>query len=93
MAFHLGSLGFLTPFNFDTYQSQVNQVIEGKALHLFFHSLYLFILQTLFLGSRLSKGSEILDFPIWFFNNLYTSAAVLCFNVSIYRNAIALVSQ
>ncbi|XP_051759915.1 NAD kinase isoform X2 [Ctenopharyngodon idella] len=31
MAFHLGSLGFLTPFNFDTYQSQVNQVIEGNA--------------------------------------------------------------
>ncbi|XP_016086204.1 NAD kinase-like [Sinocyclocheilus grahami] len=31
MAFHLGSLGFLTPFNFDTYQSQVTQVIEGNA--------------------------------------------------------------
>ncbi|XP_072101055.1 NAD kinase-like isoform X1 [Mobula birostris] len=30
MAFHLGSLGFLTPFNFDTYQSQVTQVIEGN---------------------------------------------------------------
>ncbi|XP_069774352.1 NAD kinase-like isoform X2 [Narcine bancroftii] len=30
MAFHLGSLGFLTPFNFDTYQSQVMQVIEGN---------------------------------------------------------------
>ncbi|XP_056452702.1 NAD kinase-like isoform X1 [Gadus chalcogrammus] len=30
MAFHLGSLGFLTPFNFDTYQSQLNQVIEGN---------------------------------------------------------------
>lgn len=29
MAFHLGSLGFLTPFKFDTYQSQVTQVIEG----------------------------------------------------------------
>ncbi len=33
MAFHLGSLGFLTPFNFDTFQSQVTQVIEGKSLH------------------------------------------------------------
>ncbi|XP_066546770.1 NAD kinase isoform X3 [Amia ocellicauda] len=31
MAFHLGSLGFLTPFNFDSYQSQVNQIIEGNA--------------------------------------------------------------
>ncbi|XP_041128931.1 NAD kinase-like isoform X1 [Polyodon spathula] len=31
MAFHLGSLGFLTPFSFDTYQSQVTQVIEGSA--------------------------------------------------------------
>lgn len=30
MAFHLGSLGFLTPFKFDTYQSQVTQIIEGK---------------------------------------------------------------
>ncbi|KAI7789921.1 NAD kinase [Triplophysa rosa] len=31
MAFHLGSLGFLTPFDFNTYQSQVTQVIEGNA--------------------------------------------------------------
>ncbi|XP_022074858.1 NAD kinase isoform X1 [Acanthochromis polyacanthus] len=31
MAFHLGSLGFLTPFKFDTYQSQVTQIIEGNA--------------------------------------------------------------
>ncbi|XP_074500743.1 NAD kinase isoform X2 [Sebastes fasciatus] len=31
MAFHLGSLGFLTPFKFETYQSQVNQIIEGNA--------------------------------------------------------------
>lgn len=30
MAFHLGSLGFLTPFNFENFQSQVTQVIEGK---------------------------------------------------------------
>ena len=29
MAFHLGSLGFLTPFKFDSYQSQVTQIIEG----------------------------------------------------------------
>ncbi|XP_040009711.1 NAD kinase isoform X1 [Xiphias gladius] len=31
MAFHLGSLGFLTPFKFDTYRSQVTQIIEGNA--------------------------------------------------------------
>lgn len=35
MAFHLGSLGFLTPFKFDTYQSQVTQIIEGT-LSVFF---------------------------------------------------------
>ncbi|XP_037684725.1 NAD kinase isoform X2 [Choloepus didactylus] len=31
MAFHLGSLGFLTPFNFENFQAQVAQVIEGNA--------------------------------------------------------------
>lgn len=31
IAFHLGSLGFLTPFKFDTYQSQLTQIIEGNA--------------------------------------------------------------
>lgn len=31
MAFHLGSLGFLTPFNFESFESQVAQVIEGNA--------------------------------------------------------------
>uniref|UniRef100_A0A8D2IL99 NAD kinase n=1 Tax=Varanus komodoensis TaxID=61221 RepID=A0A8D2IL99_VARKO len=31
MAFHLGSLGFLTPFNFENFQAQVTQVIEGNA--------------------------------------------------------------
>lgn len=30
MAFHLGSLGFLTPFRFDNFQEQVNNVLEGK---------------------------------------------------------------
>lgn len=33
MAFHLGSLGFLTPFSFDNFQTQVTQVIEGKKRH------------------------------------------------------------
>ncbi|XP_058160616.1 NAD kinase isoform X5 [Dasypus novemcinctus] len=31
MAFHLGSLGFLTPFTFENFQAQVAQVIEGNA--------------------------------------------------------------
>ncbi|XP_018327970.1 NAD kinase isoform X3 [Agrilus planipennis] len=31
MAFHLGSLGFLTPFQFDNFQDQVNNVLEGNA--------------------------------------------------------------
>lgn len=31
MAFHLGSLGFLTPFSFDDFQPQVMQVIQGNA--------------------------------------------------------------
>ncbi|KAF2355036.1 NAD kinase [Trinorchestia longiramus] len=31
MAFHLGSLGFLTPFKFINYQEQVTNVLEGHA--------------------------------------------------------------
>jgi len=31
MAFHLGSLGFLTPFQFDNFQEQVNKVLDGNA--------------------------------------------------------------
>ncbi|CAL4060149.1 unnamed protein product, partial [Meganyctiphanes norvegica] len=31
MAFHLGSLGFLTPFKFDSFQDQVTNVLEGHA--------------------------------------------------------------
>ncbi|XP_024086446.1 NAD kinase-like isoform X3 [Cimex lectularius] len=31
MAFHLGSLGFLTPFRFDNFQEQVTNVLEGHA--------------------------------------------------------------
>ncbi|XP_017779163.1 PREDICTED: NAD kinase-like isoform X7 [Nicrophorus vespilloides] len=31
MAFHLGSLGFLTPFQFNNFQEQVNNVLEGNA--------------------------------------------------------------
>jgi len=46
MAFHLGSLGFLTPFEFDNFEEQVTNVLEGKLapptptalLHTYFHS-------------------------------------------------------
>lgn len=31
MAFHLGSLGFLTPFQFDNFEEQVTNVLEGNA--------------------------------------------------------------
>ncbi|XP_060656269.1 NAD kinase-like isoform X2 [Drosophila nasuta] len=31
MAFHLGSLGFLTPFRFDSFQEQLTSVLEGHA--------------------------------------------------------------
>ena len=31
MAFHLGSLGFLTPFEFQNFEQQVTHVLEGHA--------------------------------------------------------------
>merc|ERR1712088_810453 len=31
MAFHLGSLGFLTPFEFDNFEQQVTHVLQGHA--------------------------------------------------------------
>jgi len=31
MAFHLGSLGFLTPFRFDNFEEQLTSVLEGHA--------------------------------------------------------------
>lgn len=33
MAFHLGSLGFLTPFEFENFQEQVTNVLEGTILN------------------------------------------------------------
>ena len=30
MAFHMGSLGFLTPFEMDNFESQINYVLQGK---------------------------------------------------------------
>lgn len=43
MAFHLGSLGFLTPFEFDNFQEQVTNVLEGEP------SIYLFIVRFSFI--------------------------------------------
>lgn len=34
MAFHLGSLGFLTPFEFNNFREQVTNVLEGKHVEL-----------------------------------------------------------
>ncbi|KAE8743314.1 hypothetical protein FOCC_FOCC011095 [Frankliniella occidentalis] len=31
MAFHLGSLGFLTPFQFENFEAQITEVLEGNA--------------------------------------------------------------
>lgn len=32
MAFHLGSLGFLTPFEFVNFEEQMINVLEGNSL-------------------------------------------------------------
>lgn len=34
MAFHMGSLGFLTPFEFDDFQQQINNVLKGWNMNL-----------------------------------------------------------
>ncbi len=36
MAFHLGSLGFLTPFKFENFQEQVTNVLEGTSGHFYY---------------------------------------------------------
>ena len=41
MAFHLGSLGFLTPFEFENFEQQVTQVLEGESPRWIFASLAL----------------------------------------------------
>ena len=32
MAFHLGSLGFLTPFKFEAFKNEIAFVLEGKTI-------------------------------------------------------------
>ena len=36
MAFHLGSLGFLTPFEIDNFEQQITHVLEGKNYFIIF---------------------------------------------------------
>jgi NAD+ kinase len=35
MAFHLGSLGFLTPFEVENFEDQISNVLEGKGRTIF----------------------------------------------------------
>lgn len=43
MAFRLGSLGFLTPFKFESFKTEVDKVFEGRVIEsfLYFPSLKL----------------------------------------------------
>lgn len=54
MAFHLGSLGFLTPFKFESYKTEVTKVFEGK--------LQLFLDNNSFIGNFLSDRQFLGDF-------------------------------
>ena len=36
MAFHLGSLGFLTPFEIDNFEQQITHVLEGNKTYFIF---------------------------------------------------------
>ena len=42
MAFHLGSLGFLTPFEFQNFEQQVTHVLEGNFF--IFHKVPIFVI-------------------------------------------------
>ena len=42
MAFHMGSLGFLTPFEIENFEQQVTHVLEGKTCSIFNRSVALF---------------------------------------------------
>lgn len=39
MAFHLGSLGFLTPFKFESFKTEVDKVFEGREIESFSFSI------------------------------------------------------
>ncbi|KAL4221624.1 hypothetical protein ACF0H5_019881 [Mactra antiquata] len=56
MAFHQGSLGFLTPFSFENFESQVAQVLDGNASLLLRYRLKCVICKE---DSELGKVSRI----------------------------------
>jgi len=39
MAFRLGSLGFLTPFKFESFKTEVDKVFEGSVMESFLYFL------------------------------------------------------
>lgn len=57
MAFHLGSLGFLTPFQFDNFQEQVTNVLEGHVALTLRSRLRCMITRKSLLGSDSSSSS------------------------------------
>ncbi|XP_074031938.1 NAD kinase isoform X2 [Leptinotarsa decemlineata] len=62
MAFHLGSLGFLTPFQFDNFQDQVNNVLEGHAALTLRSRLRCIVMKKTDTGKSCDK-SKIADVP------------------------------
>ena len=43
MAFHLGSLGFLTPFEIDNFEQQITHVLEGETYFFFVKLNFIFL--------------------------------------------------
>uniref|UniRef100_A0A4W4GCR6 NAD(+) kinase n=2 Tax=Electrophorus electricus TaxID=8005 RepID=A0A4W4GCR6_ELEEL len=58
MAFHLGSLGFLTPFKFESYKSEVEKVFEGNAAIVLRSRLKVKVVKGLFQRSKQLSGPE-----------------------------------
>uniref|UniRef100_A0A8B9L247 NAD(+) kinase n=1 Tax=Astyanax mexicanus TaxID=7994 RepID=A0A8B9L247_ASTMX len=59
MAFHLGSLGFLTPFKFESYKTEVDKVFEGNAAIVLRSRLKVKVVKGLFQRTKqLSKPEE-----------------------------------
>ncbi|KAI4881661.1 hypothetical protein NFI96_030699 [Prochilodus magdalenae] len=59
MAFHLGSLGFLTPFKFESYKTEVDKVFEGNAAIVLRSRLKVKVVKGLFQRrEQLSKSKE-----------------------------------
>ncbi|XP_054440089.1 NAD kinase [Pteronotus mesoamericanus] len=60
MAFHLGSLGFLTPFTFENFQAQVAQVIQGNAAVVLRSRLKVKVVKEL-RGKKISTANGVSD--------------------------------